>query len=152
MASEYSKLSPTFFGITMVPQESWREYGYALLKIAGSDGLVSDPELEWLTVELAEQVGVDEEIIADWLKFDYQKADLEKIFYSFDKKLIASFNKVLIYDAIRMSVADDEYALEERQQVAEAANILGIRPDELIAIESLVELERVTNKLRQTIL
>ena len=79
-------------------------------------------------------------------------AELRSIFYSFDKKMIASFNKVLIYDAIRMSIADDEYAIEERQQVATAAKILDIRPDDLIAIESLVELEKVTNKLRQTIL
>ncbi len=152
MASEYSKLSPTFYGITMVPEKSWRDYGYALLTIAGSDGLVSDPEMEWLTVDLAEQVGVDDELISDWLKFDYEKANLKEIFYSFDKKMIASFNKVLIYDAIRMSIADDEYAIEERQQVAAAAKILDVRPDDLIAIESLIELERVTNKLRQTIL
>ncbi|MBV6642049.1 MAG: hypothetical protein KI791_15105 [Cyclobacteriaceae bacterium] len=152
MISEYSKLSPSFYGITMVPEESWKEYGYALLKIAGSDGLVSDPEMEWLTVDLAEQVGVDEEIVQAWLSFDYQKADLIKIFNSFNKKTITSFDKVLIYDAIRMSSADDEYALEERQQVAEASKLLGIRTDELVAIESLVELEKVTNKLRQNLL
>ncbi len=152
MASEYSKLSPTFYGITMVPEESWKEYGYALLKIAGSDGLVSDPEMEWLTVDLAEHVGIDDEIVNNWLKFDHQKSDLSKIFNSFNKKSIASFNKVLIYDAIRMSWADDEYALEERQQVAEAARILGIDSDQLLGIESLVELERVTNKLRQNLL
>ncbi len=152
MVSEYSKLSPTFYGITMVPEESWKEYGYALLKIAGSDGLVSDPEMEWLTVDLAEQVHVDDEIVKAWLSFDHQKSDLIKIFNSFNKKSITSFDKVLIYDAIRMSSADDEYALEERQQVAEASKLLGIRTDELVAIESLVELERVTNKLRQNLL
>ncbi|MEQ8337485.1 MAG: hypothetical protein RIA62_09070 [Cyclobacteriaceae bacterium] len=152
MISEYSKLSPAFYGITMVPEESWKEYGYALLKIAGSDGLVSDPEMEWLTVDLADQVGVDEEIVQAWLNFDYQKSDLVKIFNSFNKKTITSFDKVLIYDAIRMSSADDEYALEERQQVAEASKLLGIRTDELVAIESLVELERVTNRLRQNLL
>ena len=152
MISEYSKLSPAFYGITMVPEESWKEYGYALLKIAGSDGLVSDPEMEWLTVDLAEQVGVDEEIVKAWLNFDHQKSDLVKIFNSFNKKSITSFDKVLIYDAIRMSSADDDYALEERQQVAEASKLLGIRTDELVAIESLVELERVANKLRQNLL
>ena len=122
------------------------------MKIAGSDGLVSDPEMEWLTVDLADQVGVDEEIVQAWLNFDYQKSDLVKIFNSFNKKTITSFDKVLIYDAIRMSSADDEYALEERQQVAEASKLLGIRTDELVAIESLVELERVTNRLRQNLL
>jgi uncharacterized tellurite resistance protein B-like protein len=136
----------------MVPEESWKEYGFALLKIAGSDGLVSDPEMEWLTVDLAEQVGIDDEIVQSWLKFDHSKANLIEIFNSFNKKSITSFDKVLIYDAIRMSSADDDYALEERQQVAEAAKILGIRSDELIAIESLVELERTTNKLRQNLL
>lgn len=123
-----------------------------MLAIAGSDGIVSDPELEWLTIDLAENVGVAEEIIADWEEFEYENADLEELFNSFNKSSVASFNKLLIYDAIRMCSADGDYAAEEKEQVGEAARILNVNPDTLVAIEALVDLEYAANKLRLTIL
>ncbi len=151
MKSELNRISPVFYGISMVPKSSWREYGYALLAIAGSDGIVSDPEFEWLTLEVARKVGVSEDIIADWEEFDYDDADLEEIFKSFNKSTMASFNKLLIYDAIRMCSADGDYALEEKEQVLEAAKILNVGPEAVMAIEALVDLEEATNKLRLTI-
>ncbi len=136
----------------MVPASSWREYGYALLTIAGSDGDVSDPEMEWLTVECAKAVGVEEDIIADWEEFDFEEGDLEEIFYSFNTKSFANFNKLLIYDAIRMSSADHDYAQDERELVYQAASILKVPVDTVTAIEALVEMEQAASKLRLTIL
>ena len=60
MSTDLTNISPTFYGISMVPKNKWREYGFALLTIAGSDGIVSDPELEWLTLDMAREMGVDE--------------------------------------------------------------------------------------------
>jgi uncharacterized tellurite resistance protein B-like protein len=151
MKSELTRISPIFYGIALVPKNVWREYGYALLTIAGSDGIVSDPEFEWLTLEVAKKVGVSDDIIADWEEFDYDGADLEEIFHSFNKSSLASFNKLLIYDAIRMCSADGEYAMEEKEQVMQAAKILNVSQDAVIAIEALVDLEEATNKLRLTI-
>lgn len=146
------KIAPNFYGITMVPKDSWREYGFALLAIAGSDGDVSDPELEWLTIECAGEVGVDEEIVAEWEEFDFESADLEEIFYSFNTKSFGNFNKILIYDAIRMSSADGDYAVEERDTVHQTAKLLKVSNETVLAIEALVDLEQAANKLRLTIL
>ncbi|MEP0985876.1 hypothetical protein [Ekhidna sp.] len=152
MSSDINKLSASFYGITMVPKDNWREYGYALLTIAGSDGEVSDPELEWLTIECAQSVGVDEDIIADWEEYDFEEGELEEIFHSFNFKSFANFNKLLIYDAIRMSSADGEFAQDEREQVYHAAQILKVPMDTVLAIEALVDLEQAASKLRLTIL
>ncbi|MEQ9303979.1 MAG: hypothetical protein RJQ14_08690 [Marinoscillum sp.] len=152
MNSDLTNISPTFYGISMVPKGKWREYGYALLTIAGSDGIVSDPELEWLTLDMAREVGVDEEIVADWEEFDFESAELDDLFASFNSSTLAGFNKLLIYDAIRMSSADGDYALEEKEQVHEAARILHVQPEVVVAIEALVDLEQAANKLRMTIL
>lgn len=149
--NEINKIAPVFYGISLVPKNAWKEYGYSLLAIAGSDGIVSDPELEWLTLELGKYMEVEEAIIADWEEFDYDNADLESLFHSFNSSF-ASFNKLLIYDAIRMSSADGDYALEEKEQVMEAAKILKVSPEAVTAIEALVELEEVASKLRMTVL
>ncbi|WP_436514443.1 hypothetical protein [Ekhidna sp. To15] len=152
MSQDIFKIAPTFFGITMVPESSWREYGYALLTIAGSDGEVSEPELEWLTVECGKAVGVDDGIIADWEEYDFEEGDLEEIFHAFNTKSFANFNKLLIYDAIRMSSADGEYASDERDQVNHAAQILKVPMETVMAIEALVDMELAANKLRLTLL
>ena len=152
MSTDLIKFAPTFYGMSMVQPEYWREYGYALLAIAGSDGDVSDPEMEWLTVDLAGSLGVDEEVIADWEEFEFEDADLEEIFFSFRHASFANFNKLLIYDAIRMCSADGDYAEEEKQQVSEAAKILQVSGEAVISIEALVEMEQATHKLRITVL
>lgn len=149
--AELVRLSPSFYGITMVPKDCWLEYGYALLTIAGADGDVSDPELEWLTIDLAQSVNADEDIIAQWEEFDYEDADLAGIFSEIKAKSFANFNKLLLYDAVRMSYADDDYAEEEKERVYEAANILKINNESVVAIEALVEMERAADKLRTLI-
>jgi len=152
MATDLLKFAPSFYGMTMVPKEIWREYGYALLCIAGSDGDVSDPELEWLIIDLAESLQVDEEIIGDWEEFEYEEADLEEIFFSFRHASFANFNKLLIYDAIRMSSADGDYAEEEKESVAQACKILQVSREALVSIEALVDIEQAAHKLRLTVL
>lgn len=135
-----------------MPKGKWREYGFALLTIAGSDGIVSDPEMEWLTLDMAHEVGVDEEVITDWEAFDFQSAELFDLFGHFSSSTLAGFNKLLIYDAIRMCSADGDYALEEKEQVHEAARILKVSLEVVMAIEALVDLENASNKLRISIL
>lgn len=146
--AELMKIGPSFYGISMVPKDVWLNYGYALLSIAGSDGDVSDPELEWLTIDLAESVGVDEEIIAKWEEFDFEDTDLKELFTEISARSFASYNKLLIYDAVRMSYADDDYAEEEREKVSEAAAILKVNREAVISIEALVEMERAADKMR----
>jgi len=152
MPTDLVKFAPVFYGMSLVPKEIWREYGYALLCIAGADGEVSDPELEWLTKDLGEFLKVEEEILGDWEEFDFEGADLEEIFFSFRHLSFANFNKLILYDAIRMSSADGDYASEEKERVAEAGKILQVSKEALISIEALVDLEQASDKLRLTVL
>ena len=152
MNHRFDNLSPKFYGISMIPKEMWKEYGYVLLNIAGSDGEVSDEELEWLTVECAESVGVSEEIITKWENFEYDEDELEELFHSINSTSFANFNKLLIYDAIRMASADGDYAEDEKEQVYHAARLMKVPPEAVTAIEALVELEQAADKLRLTIL
>lgn len=152
MIADIHNISPTFYGLSMVPKTAWREYGLILLNIAGSDGDVSDPELEWLTVQCAESVGVDETLIAEWEDFDFEEDDLEELFFDFNANSFANFNKLLIYDAIRMCSADGDYAEDEKDQVYNAAKLMKVSPEAVTAIEALVDLENAANKLRLTIL
>jgi DNA-binding XRE family transcriptional regulator len=146
------KMSPIFYGMSMIPKEFWLDYGYALLTIAGSDGEVSDPELEWLTIDLATSLEVGQETIFAWENFDFDDADLKEIFDSFNASSIADFSRLLIYDAVRMSCADDDYADEEKEKVMEAAQILGLNREAVVAIEALIEMEMATEKMRSLIL
>jgi hypothetical protein len=146
------KLSPIFYGMSMIPQEYWEDYGYALLTIAGSDGEVSDPELEWLTIDLARSLNVPQQIIVAWEQFEFEDGELKEIFDSFNASSIADFSRLLIYDAVRMSCADDDYADEEKEKVMEAAQILGLDREAVISIEALIEMEMATDKMRSLIL
>ncbi|MFT4738552.1 MAG: hypothetical protein ACI92W_002675, partial [Paraglaciecola sp.] len=78
--------------------------------------------------------------------------NLKEIFNSFNASSIADFNRLLIYDAVRMSCADDDYADEEKEKVMEAASILNLDREAVISIEALVEMERATDKMRAFIL
>ncbi len=152
MAQDLFNIAPVFYGMALVPKESWKDYGFALLIIAGSDGEVSDPELEWLTISLAQALDVEESIVAQWEEYDFEEEDLYEVFGRIDSRTVASFNKLLIYDAIRMSYADDDYADDEREKVGEAASMLKLNKETVLAIEALVEHERATDKLRSVIL
>ena len=65
--------------------------------------------------------------------------------------MLGSVGLLLIYDAIRMSSADGDYAQDEREQVHHAAQILKVPMDTVMAIEALVDIETAANKLRLTI-
>ena len=152
MEQDLKKLSPKFYGMSLIPKELWKDYGYVLLNIAGYDGEVSDAELEWLTVDCAETIGVDEKTIAEWESFEYDEDELEELFINLNSSSFANFNKLLIYDAIRMCSADHDYSEDEKDQVYNAAQILKVPSEAVTAIEALVELETAAEKLRFSIL
>lgn len=152
MSEDLFNVAPAFYGMSLIPEKYWKDYGFALLVIAGSDGEVSDPELEWLTISLGQSLKVDEATIAAWEEYDFEEDELESVFQRINSVSVASFNKLLIYDAIRMSYADDDYADDERARVGEAAAMLGLNKDVVMAIEVLVEQERATDKLRSIVL
>ncbi|MEQ9423993.1 MAG: TerB family tellurite resistance protein [Cyclobacteriaceae bacterium] len=146
--NELLQMAPSFFGMSMIPEDRWKEYGYALLTIAGSDGEVSEEEMDWLIIDAAIAIEVEEEVIDAWRDFDYAHGDLQAIFSDINTSGAVNYNKLLIYDAIRMSSADHDYSDDEREKVSEAASILKVRQEELISIEALVEMEMALDKMR----
>lgn len=152
MSQDLFNIAPSFYGMSMVPEESWLDYGFALMIIAGSDGEVSDPELEWLTIDLAKALNVNEKTVAAWEEYPFDRDALSDVFGKIDSRTVASFSKLLLYDAIRMSYADETYADDEREKVGEAASMLRVPKESMLAIEALVEQERALDKLRSVIL
>jgi len=150
--NEFLSISPTFYGMSIVPQKYWKDYGLALLTIAGADGDVSNPELDWLTEELGIVLAVPEETIVAWEEFEWANADLAEIFQRLNPNQIANYSKLILYDAIRMSYADGDYSDKERESVEDCARILRVNKETVLALEALVELERAADKLRQTLL
>ena len=148
MLNDVINIAPSFYGMSLIPAESWESYGYALLTISGSDGDLSGPELDWLVVDAAKSVGIPDETVEKWRSFDFATGDLEAIFFDINTVGVASFNKLLIYDAIRMAAADGDYADDEREKVFEAANILKVKQEDLLSIEALIEMEMALDKMR----
>lgn len=150
--NEFINVSPVFYGMSIVPLKFWQEYGFALLTIAGADGDVSDPEQEWLTEDLASALKVPDLLVDKWKHFDWRTANLEEIFGKIKPNQIANYNKLLLYDAIRMSYADGDYSDQERESVYDCARILQVNKETVMVMEALVETERAADKLRQILL
>jgi uncharacterized tellurite resistance protein B-like protein len=144
-------IAPIFYGISVVPKKHWESYGYALLIIAGADGTVSQPELEWLTQELAPAVGIPDEIAEAWEVYEYKESSLEHIFEILKPGNTGNFARLLIYDAIRMASADHDYADKERAIVSKTARILQVPQEVILTIEALVDLEKAAEKIRMTL-
>ncbi len=150
--NEFLTISPTFYGMSIVPKKYWKDYGFALLTIAGADGDVSDPEMDWLTEDLGQSLKVSTELIEAWEEFDWENADLSEIFQRLNPNQITNYSRLMLYDAIRMSYADGDFSDKERESVDECARILKVNKEVVMAMEALVEMERAADKLRQTIL
>jgi uncharacterized tellurite resistance protein B-like protein len=138
---EFSDLAKMLFGYNdPCPFDTAAHYGYALLCIAGADGEVSKEEMDWLTKFYAYTMGAPKDLVDAWKSFDYKKAKLETILEKLEGVPV-NFARALIYDAIRMSKADKEYAQKERKSVFKAAGILGVDKVIVAQLECLVENE-----------
>ncbi len=129
------------------------DYGKAVLIIVGADGRVSDAEMRaWLGI--ARACGASEELVRAWVELDHGSARLEDCIagISADPENPGEIALAFLYDAIRVSRADGDYADKERAAVARAARTLGIPHAQLAALESLVEAEAGLRALRIALL
>ena len=151
---ETIKLNPAgkaIYGVPEVSTKGLRKYGMALLTIAGADDEVSEPEMNWFMNVWAHNVGASNDLIRDWSKFDYRSANLNEILDEIGSDFPLRSSATLIYDGVHMSLADDEYALEERDAVMKTAAFLNIDKFTVRNIEGLIELERAGSKIRHSI-
>ncbi|MBE9207982.1 TerB family tellurite resistance protein [Nostoc sp. LEGE 06077] len=148
-ASEFLKKN---LGISEAPFEAYVNYGYALLTIAGADGEVSEAELNWLENH-QRLAGAPEEVIAKYKTFAYKNADLESILSKISVDVSTwSKSRSLLYHAIQMSRADNNYSMEEQKAVKKAAKLLKVEDDIALAINRLIETEEAVTALRKALL
>ncbi|MBC1222390.1 TerB family tellurite resistance protein [Nostoc sp. UCD121] len=148
-ASEFMKKN---LGISEAPAEAYLNYGYALLAIAGADGKVSEAELNWL-LNHQRIVGAPEELIEKYKTFDYKNADLENLLSKIRVDVSSwSKSRSLLYHAIQMSRADNDYSIEEQKAVKKAAKLLKVEDDVALALNRLIETEEAVTALRKALL
>ncbi|MBE8997350.1 TerB family tellurite resistance protein [Nostoc sp. LEGE 12447] len=139
-------------GISEAPAEAYLNYGYALLAIAGADGEVSEAELNWL-LNHQRIVGAPEELIEKYKTFEYKNADLENLLSKITVDVSTwSKSRSLLYHAIQMSRADNDYSIEEQKAVKKAAKLLKVEDDVALALNKLIETEEAVTALRKALL
>ncbi|BAY22221.1 hypothetical protein NIES2100_19840 [Calothrix sp. NIES-2100] len=148
-ASEYMKKN---LGISEAPLEAYLNYGYALLAIAGADGVVSEAEFNWL-ISHQRLVGAPEEVVEKYKKFDYKNADLENLLSKITVDVDTwSKSRTLLYHAIQMARADNDYSIEEQNAVKKAAKLLKVEDDIALALNRLVDTEEAVTALRKALI
>ena len=136
------------YGLSSASKQAMINYGKALLKIAGGDGVVSPAERAWLDAH-QRKFGATEDVIAAYDGFDHQSADLKELLSGISTNVKTwTAAPHLIYHAIQMSSADGVYAEGERAKVVEAARIMDVRDDIVLTIEALIRLEKAAYDIR----
>lgn len=149
---DFSEFLKKNLGISQAPFEAVLNYGYALLTIAGADGDVSEAELNWL-INHQRTVGAPEEAIEAYKTFDYKNADLESLLAKISVDVSTwSKSRTLLYHAIQMARADQNYSSEEQQAVKKAARLLKVEDDIAFSVSRLVEAEEAVTALRKALL
>lgn len=124
-------------------------YLKALKIVVAADGTVSEKELHALRLGMR-YMGVPESVRQQVEEFEPQEARLLQILPGFQLGGIEA--RYLLRDAIELAGADGVYANAERHAVSRIAAILGVSPDVLRMLESLVELERAARRLKKALL
>jgi uncharacterized tellurite resistance protein B-like protein len=98
-------------------------------------------------------VGAPEELIEKYKTFEYKNADLESLLTKITVDVSSwSKSRSLLYHAIQMSRADDDYSLEEQKAVKKAAKLLKVEDDIALALHRLIETEEAITGLRKALL
>ena len=147
--STYSKIKYNID--SLVDFDSGIHYSHILLAIAGADGELAEAELNWYINEL-ELLGCTEEYISTVKNLDWKNANIDELLGKIKFDFPMNSPKAILYQAIKMCRADNEYHEKEKAVVDKAAQVLGIPLTEVTAIESLVEMENSADKLRHALL
>ncbi|MBX2840388.1 MAG: hypothetical protein KTR26_01355 [Flammeovirgaceae bacterium] len=139
------------YGFVEVSTESWLNYAYALLTIAGADDDVAEAEMNWILDDFAGMLNVPEDFIEKIKSFDYQGANLEDIIKNISFDVQINYKRALLYDAIKMSSADNDYSEDEKIAVRRSAEFLGVPIYLAKTLEGLVNTEKSIEATRRSI-
>jgi hypothetical protein len=138
------KIDQSRFGDT---EEETLRYLISLKIILSADGL---HPLEFQALSRGMRLmGVPEPMATMVEDYDVTRQRLED---HLPRKSTRARSRMLIYDAIRLACADQEYSDPEQASVTKAAEALGLDSFTVRALEGLVQMERVVEKLRKSLL
>ncbi len=120
--------------------------GKAIKVIIAADGVVSEQELAAFA-DLATMFGA-EALFSQLVAFDPRSTTLADCLEGLANDALS---RRMIYDAIRISSVDG-YAVQEREAVSRAAQIMGIDGATVALLEGLVEAERGLAAMRAKLL
>ncbi len=132
----YSQKSFAFEGLSTTEIS---DIGKIALFIAGADGEVSAEELECL-LDLGRDHEVSESILAEWINFDWHRANLDKHLRQLGRNGVSAFHRI-VYISIKVAEADDVYSEMERRATGLLGNALGVDPVDMETIHGLVTME-----------
>ncbi|MEM9492695.1 MAG: TerB family tellurite resistance protein [Myxococcota bacterium] len=142
---QYNITAPIDFDVAV-------NYGVALMAIAGADGELADNELQWFLDEQKLLLVESEEYIAALRAADWRNIDLEEVLSKIHYDFPLNVRRAMLYQAIKMCRADKNFHEKEKRTVRRAAEILGVEAMVLASIESVIDLEESTARLRLALL
>ncbi len=145
-----SAIAKMIYGET-IHRHHWIDYAKALMCIAGADGVISEEEMKWLLNDFMSILDASQEHRDELMKFDYHSANLTELLNNLSGGMPINFRRALIYDAVRMSRADNDYSPIERAAVELAAELLGVPLYLAKTIEGLVSTEISLDATRRSI-
>lgn len=134
-----------------VSTESWMKYIQALLAISGADGEISKEEMDWVFTDFLEIIGATDEQKEIIRNFDYINISLDELLPTLTMDVPMNFKRTLVYDAVMMAMADNDYAKEEKEAVWKAAELLEIPYFIARTIEGLVNTEKSLGMIRKSL-
>ena len=111
------------------------DYSALLLAIAGADGELSKQEMQWYLDEQELLIAEPEEYLTAIREIDWKNVNIEEALKAINYNLPVNFRRAIVYQAIKMCRADNDYHQKEKAVVAKAGQAFHIKPD-IVAIEN----------------
>ncbi|OHX67530.1 TerB family tellurite resistance protein [Flammeovirga pacifica] len=146
-----SVLERNTFGVRFTNEQTQLNYGFALMIIAGADGEVSDAEKDWYINQFVRVSETPDHIAQQVINYDYLNGSLEDVLSNLKVDVTINFQRTLLYNAIKMANADEDFPEKEKEATEKAAELLGISEDIAHTVFYLVDTEAKVLKMRATL-
>ncbi len=123
--------------------------GKILMMIAGSDGDITEKELDYF-YGYARGLNAPPEMFEEWKRFDWSNGDIEHC-VSRLSTFATTWRRRLIYMAIKVSSADGQYDTAEQAQIHRLGELFRVAPIYIKTIEHLVCVENTLSSLRYSL-
>lgn len=124
--------------------DDFETVGKAVLLCAQGDGVLEPAERDW-QVGYFSALGVPASLLE---KLDTYEAndDLAELLANSSDRIKNLVQRDIVYQAIKVAAADDDYSETEHEKICQMAKLLGVTSD---VVDQLVELHKEEEQLRQ---